>query len=185
MKSRIIDENQKNKVQTSKFGGGVHRHVHDVGPLLERDALENREPGVRDVVEVNQAAVRVPVLQAPLPVGARVPRPVRRLPPRAVLLAVLCQEHVRPDRRVVGERSRRVDAGDDVVVGGVRRASRRAPAVADGAERCTADSAHDPAVWRSQPGGRPVEALITNETLDKFKLTKKWEEWRAEGELLP
>ena len=40
----------------------------------------------------------------------------------------------------------------------------------------------------SQEGGldqAAVEALITNAKLDKFKLRKKWAEWKDEGELLP
>merc|ERR1719424_90868 len=40
----------------------------------------------------------------------------------------------------------------------------------------------------TQEGGldqMAVEALITNAKLDKFKLRKKWVEWKEEGELLP
>ena len=40
----------------------------------------------------------------------------------------------------------------------------------------------------SQEGGldqAAIEALVTNAKLDKFKLRKKWEEWRADGDLLP
>ena len=40
----------------------------------------------------------------------------------------------------------------------------------------------------TQEGGldqAAVEALITNAQLDKFKLRKKWAEWKEEGELLP
>ena len=40
----------------------------------------------------------------------------------------------------------------------------------------------------TQDGGldqAAVEALITNAKLDKFKLRKKWAEWKDEGELLP
>ena len=40
----------------------------------------------------------------------------------------------------------------------------------------------------TQEGGldqAAVEALITNKQLDKFKLRKKWAEWKEEGELLP
>ena len=40
----------------------------------------------------------------------------------------------------------------------------------------------------TQEGGlnqADVEALITNAKLDKFKLRKKWAEWKDEGELLP
>ena len=34
-------------------------------------------------------------------------------------------------------------------------------------------------------GQAAVEVLITNAKLDKFKLRKKWAEWKDEGELLP
>ena len=40
----------------------------------------------------------------------------------------------------------------------------------------------------SQEGGldqAAIEALVTNAKLDKFKLRKKWDEWRADGDLLP
>jgi hypothetical protein len=40
----------------------------------------------------------------------------------------------------------------------------------------------------SQDGGldvAAVEALLTNSKLDKFKLRKKWAEWKEEDELLP
>ena len=40
----------------------------------------------------------------------------------------------------------------------------------------------------TQEGGlnqADIEALITNEKLDKFNLRKKWAEWKDEGELLP
>ena len=102
-------EHEQHEVQHGPAGDGVHRRVHDWRPPLERDALENREPGVRDVVEVNQAAVRVQGASSTS--GRRGTRtPASALPPpRAVLLAVPRQEHVRPDRRVVGAPSRRVD----------------------------------------------------------------------------
>ena len=38
--------------------------VHDGRPPLQRDALEDREPGVRDVVEVGDAVVGVTRLEA-------------------------------------------------------------------------------------------------------------------------
>ena len=40
----------------------------------------------------------------------------------------------------------------------------------------------------TQQGGldqKAVEALITNATLDKFQLRKKWGEWQKDGDLLP
>ena len=81
------------------------------------------------VVVRNQAAVRVPVLQAPLAVG-RVPRAA--LPPTARSTA-RCPARSTYDP-IVGSSGNTVAAGRprrrrDAVVGGVRRASRRAAAV--------------------------------------------------------
>mmetsp|Transcript_12566 Transcript_12566/g.50504 ORF Transcript_12566/g.50504 Transcript_12566/m.50504 type:complete len:242 (+) Transcript_12566:5192-5917(+) len=87
-------EHQEDEVNHAPSGAGVHSHVHDGRPPLKRDALEDRQPGVPNIVEVGNAVVGVISLQAHLASRAEVPLPVH-LRSRARPLVVIGEKNVR------------------------------------------------------------------------------------------
>ena len=50
-------EDEQDEVDDRPTGDGIHAHVHDGCPALQRDALEDGQPRVLDVVEVGDAVV--------------------------------------------------------------------------------------------------------------------------------
>ena len=69
------EDDEHDKVRPRPRRRGVHDHVHDVGPALHGDALEDGQPRPRDVVKVAEpkvGQVLLALLHAVLAGGARV-----------------------------------------------------------------------------------------------------------------